>query len=313
MTSSPLRLGLFGAGRQARGAHVASLKGFREARITALAAAPDGTAEALAAELGATLCAPEELAARDDVDALIVATPPATHAALVRAAIAANKPVLCELPLATDPREARALFEEAEAAGILHATTLPRPMLNGGVKVAELIATLGTLESATLKIRLPEAAAQGRGDGYPLLAGMAATCLTTLFGPGTVPAPNRTAHAVRNARASQAAHNATGANLEVSLDLALLAPGETPGFTGLEVQATEATLRWSWSQPGHIELTRGAQTEDQSITPEADLGRAFGFTRAFARAILAGTLATPNFEDAAATLELMAALVRAQG
>jgi len=301
--TSPLRLGLWGAGRQARGAHVASLRGFAEAHIAVIASAPDGSAEALAAELGAALCAPDELAARDDVDALIVATPPHTHAACVRAAIAANKPVLCELPLATDPREAQALFEEATAGGILHATTLPRPMLNGGDKVAELLGHLGDLESATLKIRLPEAAAQGRGDGYPLLAGMAATCLTTLFGAGTVPGANRTMH------------TAGEANIEVSLDLALLAPGEAPGFTGLEVQATEATLRWSWSQPGHIEITRGTNTEDHSIRPEPDLGQAFGFTRAFAHAVLEGTGRSPhpNFEDAAATLALMGALIGARG
>ncbi|MGH9440763.1 MAG: Gfo/Idh/MocA family protein, partial [Thermoanaerobaculia bacterium] len=53
-----------------------------------------------------------------DVDAVIVSTPPAAHAAAVEAAIRAGKPVLCEKPLASDGPAARRLVREAAARGV---------------------------------------------------------------------------------------------------------------------------------------------------------------------------------------------------
>ena len=52
--------------------------------------------------------------------AVTIATPPHTHAALVRAALAAGKHVLCEKPFARDTAEARTLLAAAEAAGVVH-------------------------------------------------------------------------------------------------------------------------------------------------------------------------------------------------
>jgi len=54
-----------------------------------------------------------------EVDAVVIATPPSSHYALGMRAIQAGKPVLIEKPLATDPAQARALVEAAEAAGTL--------------------------------------------------------------------------------------------------------------------------------------------------------------------------------------------------
>lgn len=53
------------------------------------------------------------------VDALIIATPPATHASLGHKAIAAGKHVLIEKPLATTTGTARSLVEAADAAGVI--------------------------------------------------------------------------------------------------------------------------------------------------------------------------------------------------
>jgi predicted dehydrogenase len=54
------------------------------------------------------------------VDAVTIATPPHTHAALVHEAIAAGKHVLCEKPFARDAEEGRAVLAAAERAGVVH-------------------------------------------------------------------------------------------------------------------------------------------------------------------------------------------------
>lgn len=59
---------------------------------------------------------PAELLAREDVDLVHIATPPATHHKLVLAALRAGKHVLCEKPLAMNTVEAREMLEEAKKA-----------------------------------------------------------------------------------------------------------------------------------------------------------------------------------------------------
>ncbi len=62
----------------------------------------------------------DEALALPDVVAVTIATPPHTHAALVRAALGAGKHVLCEKPFARDAGEARALLAAADDAGVVH-------------------------------------------------------------------------------------------------------------------------------------------------------------------------------------------------
>src|SRR5215218_6040472 len=63
------------------------------------------------------LADPAEAMADPEVDAVVVATPARTHAALVQEALAAGKHVLVEKPLALSTVEAVALAEAAERAG----------------------------------------------------------------------------------------------------------------------------------------------------------------------------------------------------
>jgi predicted dehydrogenase len=62
----------------------------------------------------------EEIMQRDDVDAVIVATPNFTHAPITLAAIAAGKHVLCEKPLAMSYAEAKQMADAADRAGVRH-------------------------------------------------------------------------------------------------------------------------------------------------------------------------------------------------
>jgi predicted dehydrogenase len=61
----------------------------------------------------------EELLADDDVEVVVVLTPPATHPKLVRQLLAAGRHVVCEKPLADDAETAGGLFKAAEEAGLL--------------------------------------------------------------------------------------------------------------------------------------------------------------------------------------------------
>jgi predicted dehydrogenase len=58
--------------------------------------------------------------ALDETDAVTIATPPATHAALAVAACEAGKDVICEKPFALDAGEARRMLVAAEGAGVTH-------------------------------------------------------------------------------------------------------------------------------------------------------------------------------------------------
>lgn len=59
-----------------------------------------------------------ELLAKEDVDAVMVATPDHTHAVITMAALKRKKHVYCEKPLTWSVAEARAVAEEAKRAGV---------------------------------------------------------------------------------------------------------------------------------------------------------------------------------------------------
>jgi predicted dehydrogenase len=59
----------------------------------------------------------DDLFARDDVDAVVIATPASTHEALVRASLAAGRHVLVEKPMALHAAGSETLCDLADAAG----------------------------------------------------------------------------------------------------------------------------------------------------------------------------------------------------
>lgn len=79
-------------------------------------------AHAVADELGAKDVAtdPEAVVTRNDVDAVIVASPDFTHAPLSKACIAAGKKVLCEKPLSQSSAECLEVMQAEQASGEQH-------------------------------------------------------------------------------------------------------------------------------------------------------------------------------------------------
>jgi predicted dehydrogenase len=112
-----MRVGIVGAGLQAsrRGP---ILQQFPQTEVVVVSAAHLEEAEKLAARLGCDAAQGwESVVSRDDLDAVIVATPPHLHAEVSVAALRHGMHVLCEKPLARTLDEAKEMVAEAEAAG----------------------------------------------------------------------------------------------------------------------------------------------------------------------------------------------------
>ncbi|WP_144762923.1 Gfo/Idh/MocA family protein [Curtobacterium sp. 9128] len=119
MTSTPVRVGLIGAGGIA-GAHVA---GYREnADVVTLAAVADpvqDAAERRAADSGAAVYADyRQMLAEADIDAVDICLPHHLHAEAIVAAARAGKHVLCEKPLCLTEDEATTISEVVAETGI---------------------------------------------------------------------------------------------------------------------------------------------------------------------------------------------------
>jgi len=111
--AAPLRLGLAGAGRWGRN-YIRTIAGLPEARLARVASSNPQTAALLPA--GCRIVGHwRELIDPSQVDGVIIATSPASHAEIARAAILAGIPALIEKPLALSAAEARAIRDLAAA------------------------------------------------------------------------------------------------------------------------------------------------------------------------------------------------------
>lgn len=116
-SSDPVRLALIGAGRWGRN-YIRTIAGLSGAALVRLASSnPDSHGLAppgcvVDADWRAAVAAPE-------VEAVIVSTPPASHAEITLAAMVAGKAVLVEKPLTLDRREAEAIAQAARDAGVV--------------------------------------------------------------------------------------------------------------------------------------------------------------------------------------------------
>lgn len=112
-----LRVGVIGTG--VMGAEHARIlrEETRGAHLAAVADPDEGRAAAAAASGAEVFTDPLALIADDGVDAVVIASPDATHGALARACLDTGKPVLCEKPLAASTAESLALVEAEVALG----------------------------------------------------------------------------------------------------------------------------------------------------------------------------------------------------
>ena len=104
--------------------HLPGLALCPEVRLAALCDADAACLERARQQTGAPVSSThyEEIVRRDDVHAVIIATPNFTHPPIVLAAIAHGKHVLCEKPLALNHADTLALAAAADRAGVRHMT-----------------------------------------------------------------------------------------------------------------------------------------------------------------------------------------------
>ncbi len=121
-----MRIGLIGAGNVGVNAHIPAVQA-NEGMV--IVAAADPTPERLAIAGETARLSPEhlhanwsDLLARDDIDAVIVATPQRFRPEIVIAAANAGKHILAEKPLALTPANAQTMIEAARASGVTLAT-----------------------------------------------------------------------------------------------------------------------------------------------------------------------------------------------
>jgi len=121
---NPIGVAIVGCGGITLQNHLPGLALCPETKVTALCDNDPATLERARQQTGVTATSTkyEEIIARDDVQAVVIATPNSTHAPIALAAIAAGKHVLCEKPLAMSYADARAMAEAADRAGVRHMT-----------------------------------------------------------------------------------------------------------------------------------------------------------------------------------------------
>lgn len=117
--TSPVGVGLIGAGRIGTSHAQLLAREVPGARLVAVADPAPGAAERLAGPLGArALTEPRELVAAPDVEAVVVATPPAFHVDLVVAAAEAGKAVFCEKPMGLTLPDVDRAIAATRSAGV---------------------------------------------------------------------------------------------------------------------------------------------------------------------------------------------------
>ncbi len=120
----PLNVALIGCGGITLQNHLPGLALCPDTRVVALCDTDSATLERARRQTGVAVAETDytRIVSREDVDAVIIATPNFTHAPIAHAAFGAGKHVLCEKPIALNADEAEAMAKAGDAAGVRHMT-----------------------------------------------------------------------------------------------------------------------------------------------------------------------------------------------
>jgi predicted dehydrogenase len=139
----PARVGIVGCG-DVTNLYLPGVAPFESIELAACTDLDADRAAALAARGGFPAVTLDELLADPTIEVALVLTPPAAHAAVSRAAIAAGKHVYSEKPLATTRADARTILADADAAGV-RVGAAPDTFLGGGLQTARALIDSGAI------------------------------------------------------------------------------------------------------------------------------------------------------------------------
>ncbi len=112
-----LKVGVVGAGTWGRN-HVRTVANLAEAELAAVCDTDAKVRDRVARQYPAILVTSDIGALLNAVDAVVVASPAATHAAIARQAVEAGKPVLVEKPFALSVKDAEAVAKAGASRGV---------------------------------------------------------------------------------------------------------------------------------------------------------------------------------------------------
>src|SRR6185295_3588898 len=136
-------IGIIGCGGITLQNHLPGLALCPEAQVLALCDNDPAVLERASQQSGIETTSTDyrELLKRDDIHAVIIATPNVVHAPIALAAIAAGKHVLCEKPIAMNTIEAMQMYQAAEQAGVRHMTAFTYRFVPAMRYLAHLVKT----------------------------------------------------------------------------------------------------------------------------------------------------------------------------
>ena len=163
--SGSIGIGLVGLGRHGSRYARHLLEGIPECHLAAVSRRDVGAGRAFAERHG-LLFVPDwrDLVTREEVEAVVVVTPPALNREICLAAVRAGKPLLIEKPLALTVAEAREMVRAAREAGVtlMTAQTLRFTPVLG--RLRERLADVGSLEYLVLTMRADRPPHRWLGD-----------------------------------------------------------------------------------------------------------------------------------------------------
>ena len=120
----PLGIAIIGCGGITLQNHLPGLALCPEVKVVALCDTNPACLETARQQTGVPVASTDyqEIVRRDDVHAVIIATPNFAHPSIAHAALAHGKHLLCEKPLALNHADAKGMAEAADRAGVRHMT-----------------------------------------------------------------------------------------------------------------------------------------------------------------------------------------------
>ena len=152
--SESIGIGLVGLGRHGSRYARHLLEGIPGCHLAAVCRQDVGAGRAFAEQHGLSFVADwRDLVTRDDVEAVVVVTPPALNLDICLAAVRAGKPVLIEKPLALTLADAREMVRTAREAGITLMTAQTLRFTPVLARLRDRLQDVGVLEYLVLAMR----------------------------------------------------------------------------------------------------------------------------------------------------------------